>query len=154
MFYQVTSGWGKRTREQNKEEKEKLVNERRAHGILVYDHKKPVGWCQFGPKNELPRIDRMRSYKRKDDENLWRITCFFVDKDYRGKGVAKEALAVALKAIRQRGGRAVEAYPFQAQKGKMSSSFLWNGSLSLFKKFGFTKVARLGRNHYVVRKKL
>src|SRR3989337_1841495 len=50
-----------------------------------------------GTKNERPRIDRMRSYKGKDDENLWRITCFFVDKDYRGKGVAKEALAVALK---------------------------------------------------------
>jgi GNAT superfamily N-acetyltransferase len=60
----------------------------------------------------------MRSYKGKDDENPWRITCFFVDKDYRGKGVAKEALDAALKAIRQRGGRAVEAYPIQAQKGK------------------------------------
>lgn len=155
MFYQTTTGWSKRTGAQNRKEKKRLVDERRAHGILIYKNERPVGWCQFGPKDELPRIDRMRNYKLTNGDGLWRITCFFVDKDYRGRGVANVALAAALKAIKRRGGRLVEAYPIQDQKGRrLPSSFLWYGSLNLFRRFGFVKTSRLGKQHYVVRRTL
>src|ERR687892_2518836 len=35
-----------------------LVERGLAHGILVYDSKEPVGWCQFGPQDELPIRDQ------------------------------------------------------------------------------------------------
>jgi hypothetical protein len=51
-----------------------------------------VGWCQFGTPDELPRIKFARAYREIDnDPPDWRITCFFVDRAYRHKGVAAAA---------------------------------------------------------------
>ena len=41
-------------RVQNQLEKRALVRSGRAHGVLVYTGDEPVGWCQFGPVEELP----------------------------------------------------------------------------------------------------
>src|SRR4051794_41967811 len=91
---------------QNRAEKEARVREGRAHAALVYDGAMCVGWCQFGPPDELPRIKRRRAYL----DGLialpdWRITCFFVDREYRRGGGAAPPPAGALGEIaRPRGG--------------------------------------------------
>jgi hypothetical protein len=41
----------------NRREKRDLVERGHAHGILVYANGEPVGWCQYGPREELPRIN-------------------------------------------------------------------------------------------------
>src|SRR5947199_8013648 len=73
----------------NRKDKETLVRQGRSHAILVYDEKTPVGWCQYGSRDELPRIDAGRGYRKVRQpvgaEKIWRITCFFVDKQYRGQ---------------------------------------------------------------------
>jgi GNAT superfamily N-acetyltransferase len=83
-----------------------------AHAALVYDGDDCVGWCQFGSTDELPRIKRRRAYEsvevRVPD---WRITCFFVDKEYRGQGIASVALRGALREIARMGGGLVESFP-------------------------------------------
>ena len=126
--------------------KEDLVKRDCAHGILVYADGHPVGWCQYGLKNELPRVDHSRSYqslKPKDTaEKIWRITCFVVDGQYRGKGVARTGLRAALDAIRKRGGGMVEAYP--VSKSDQGSNYLYSGTVSMFEKEGFKPVAPLG----------
>ena len=72
---------------QNRSEKERRVREGRAHAALVYDGATCVGWCQFGSPHELPRIKRKRAYlEAVGDPPDWRITCFFVDKEYRARG--------------------------------------------------------------------
>lgn len=90
----------------NRREKRELVERGGSHGILVYAKGEPVGWCQYGPKEELPRIDNSRNYRglAKGTEKLWRITCFVVHKKYRKRGVASAALKAALEAIRNKGG--------------------------------------------------
>ena len=153
MFYHVTEGWSKRSPQQNKVEKRVLVNNGKAHGMLVYHEGKPVGWCQFGPSKELPRIDNMRSYKRSRERELWRITCFFTDRDYRRNGVASEALRSALHFMKEHGVKVVEAYPVDVRK-RRSSSMLWNGTPELFEAAGFTKVGRLGKGQWVVEKRM
>jgi hypothetical protein len=50
-----------KTAAQNRSEKEDRVREGRAHAALVYDGPSCVGWCQFGPADELPRIKRRRA---------------------------------------------------------------------------------------------
>jgi GNAT superfamily N-acetyltransferase len=45
----------------------------------------------------------------------YRLTCFFVDWDYRRKGVAAMALRGALDLIAKAGGGVVEAYPQDTQ---------------------------------------
>ena len=109
MFYQVAKGWRDKNRVQNKAKKHALVMQGKAHGVIVYLNRKPVGWCQFGPSEELPRIENMKDYKPTHQENLWRITCFFTDRDCRRKGVAKAALEGALRAMKDHGAEAVFA---------------------------------------------
>src|SRR6478672_3692974 len=94
---------------QNRSEKECRVREGRAHAALVYDGATCVGWCQFGSPDELPRIKHRRAYlEGLTDLPDWRITCFFVDRACRGRGVASCALGGALEEIARLGGGTVE----------------------------------------------
>ncbi len=132
----------------NKRAKQSRVKRGRSHGIIVYSDASPVGWCQYGTWEELPRLDRSRTYINLGLENgerrkLWRITCFFVERDHRGKGVASFALKALLSAIRTKGGGILEAYPLESleeiprktEKGK--ASLMWSGTVDMFKKAGF-----------------
>src|SRR5690348_15809170 len=95
----------------NQRQKHVLVEQGCAHGILVYSKGEPVGCCQYGPREELPRIDNKRIYKGLAPDStqmLWRITCFAVLKAYRKRGIASAALQAALESIRRKGGGPVE----------------------------------------------
>src|SRR5207249_8797846 len=99
----------------NRRQKEKLVRNGRAHGVIVYANREPVGWCQYGPREELPQVDQSRNYRNlaptDEKKKLWRITCFVVDKNYRKSGVASTALKAVLEGIRNKGGGLAEAIP-------------------------------------------
>jgi ribosomal protein S18 acetylase RimI-like enzyme len=99
----------------SRRDKRALVEKGLSHGILVYSGREPVGWCQYGTEEELPRIDAGTIYRKffagGEDNKLWRITCFWVDRKHRRRGVAAAALKAALGSIRKQGGGLVEAYP-------------------------------------------
>jgi GNAT superfamily N-acetyltransferase len=150
----------------NRRDKEELVQQGLAHGILVYADGEPIGWCQYGSREELPRIDdspKYRTYKENGDK-LWRITCFVVDKRYRRKGVGSIALKAALESIRKKGGGLVEAYPLKPfdklreselrERGHASSfgNVSTHGTVSMFKKQGFKEVGPYGSRNVVMRK--
>jgi GNAT superfamily N-acetyltransferase len=126
--------------------KEARVTQGSAHAALVFDGDLCVGWCQFGSPEELPRIKHLRVYNEvvalPPD---WRITCFFVDKAYRGQGVSSAALAGALVEIARLGGGAVESYPEDVTDRTVSASFLYNSRLKMFENQGFARVRRLGK---------
>jgi len=137
----------------NRAEKECRVKEGRTHAALVFDGEDSVGWCQFGPTAELPRIKHGKEYaKGLTTLPDWRITCFFVDKNYRGKGVTSLALEGAVNEIARLGGGVVESYPEDVEGRSTSGSFLYNATLSIFERQGFEKTRRLGKNHWVVTK--
>lgn len=136
---------------QNRSEKERRVREGRAHAALVYDGPACVGWCQFGPTDELPRIKHRRAYlERLDAPPDWRITCFFVDRKYRRGGVTAAALEGVLGEIARLGGGTVEGYPEDTAGRKVSGAFLNNGTVSMFERQGFGRTRRLGEHHWVV----
>jgi GNAT superfamily N-acetyltransferase len=146
-------GVGHTSAAQNRSQKEYRVREGQAHAALVYDGATAVGWCQFGSTDELPRIKLKRAYLDGLTELPdWRITCFFVDKAYRGQGVAAVALQGALKEIARLGGGTVESYPEDAAGRSVSGSFLYNGTVAMFERLGFVRTRRLGKNHWVVTK--
>ena len=138
----------------NAREKRDLVEKVCAHGILVYADGEPVGWCQYGSREELPRVDSSPRYRRLALENrgerMWRITCFVVDKGYRRRGVASAGLMAALEAMRKKGGGLVEAYP--VSKTDQGSNYIYCGTASMFKKAGFKTITPLatGRTSTVV----
>ena len=137
----------------NRAYKERLVREGKAHAALVFDGDIAVGWCQYGSPDELPNIYHLKEYNAGlDKEPDYRITCFFIDRNYRRKGVAAAALGGALDLIAEAGGGVVEAYPQDTQGKRISSSFLYNGTRSLFEKAGFTYERAKGKNHCVMRR--
>jgi GNAT superfamily N-acetyltransferase len=146
-------------RAKNKQDKKSLVGRGSAHGVLLYDGDNPIGWCAYGPKEEFPRIDNGRNYKRLDlkdkPEKLWRITCFFVDRDYRRRGVANVALRATLNAIKAKGGGVVEAYPVTHEAAKawsQWSNWFWLGTEAMYEREKFNIVSTLGPNHVLMRK--
>lgn len=146
---------GAQRNDQRRFKKECLVQEGRAHAALVYDAAVCVGWCQFGSPQELPRIKRQRAYSEQATPPPdWRITCFFVDKGYRGQGVAHVALQGALQQIAALGGGRVESFPEDVAGRSTSASFLHNGSLAMFEHEGFERVRLLGKHHWLVAKQV
>jgi GNAT superfamily N-acetyltransferase len=152
----------------NRREKRELVERECSHGILVYAKGEPVGWCQYGPKEELPRIENSRKYRGLAPEGgtdrLWRITCFVVDKRYRKRGIASAALKAALEAIRNKGGGLVEAYPIThwedlrrselRRRGRAPAfgNVSTHGTVSMFEREGFKPVAPFGRLNVLMRR--
>jgi hypothetical protein len=66
MYYRKPGPFDSKDYERNRNDKSLLVRLDRSHGILVYSNNEPVGWCQFGPGEELPRIDRKLGYHPTD----------------------------------------------------------------------------------------
>ena len=136
----------------NRREKRELLDKGCARGILVYAKGEPVGWCQYGPSDELPRIDNSRKYRSLAldgaTDKLWRITCFAVLKEYRKRGVASAALQAALEAIKKKGGGLVEAYPITRWESYAFGNESTHGTASMFKRAGFKIVAPFGSTRF------
>lgn len=141
------------TAEGNRALKQRLVNEGRAHAALVFEGDEAVAWCQYGSAEELPNIYHRKEYEA-DLDRLpdYRITCLFVDKKYRRKGMSALALRGALGLIAQAGGGVVEGYPHDTDGQKVS--VLYNGTRSLFERAGFTYVRPKGMKNCVMRKEI
>lgn len=139
--------------DKNREVKRQMVANGETHASLVFDGDLAIGWCQFGPTETLTKIKHRKRYEAELDKLPdWRITCFFVDKRYRGKGVSAVALAGAMEQIKAAGGGLVESYPENTEGRKTQGAFLYNTSLSTFEKQGFERIRQLGMHHWLVRK--
>lgn len=144
-----------RTYESNRDLKCQLVESGRAHAALVFDGDEAVGWAEFGPPEELPNMKHREDYEAGLVELPdYRITCIFVDRRYRRRGVAALALRGALDQISQAGGGVVEGYPHdmakQPEGKKMSSSFLYGGTRRMFEEAGFTYQRAKGQKNCVM----
>jgi GNAT superfamily N-acetyltransferase len=144
-----------RTLESNRQIKERLVRDGQAHAALVFDGDVAVAWCQYGTPAELPNIYHRKEYEaglgRLPD---YRLTCFFVDRDYRRKGVATVALQGALDLIARAGGGVVEAYPHETPDKKVSASFLYSVTRSVFEQAGFSYDRPKGLKNCVMSKQV
>lgn len=149
MGFHPEGGEKDATAEENRERKHARVQAGCAHAALVFDGDECVGWCQFGPPDELPRIKSRATYER----GLialpdWRIGCCYVGKGHRRKGVAAAALAGAIDLIAGYGGGTVEGYPEDA--GSVPAGFLYNGALSTYEQLGFVRDRPIGKHRWVV----
>jgi GNAT superfamily N-acetyltransferase len=143
----------KRAGEGNRGRKERLVGEGRAHAARVFDGDVAVAWCQYGPPEELPDIYHRKEYQAGVGMLPdYRLTCLFVDKNHRRRGVAGVALRGALDLIAQAGGGVVEAYPQDTGGQEMPASSLYNGTRICFQQAGFSYDRRKGKYHSVMSK--
>lgn len=138
----------------NREFKHQLVLQDRTHAAVVFDGDEAVAWAQFGPVQELPNIHHRKDWERGVvDIPDYRITCLFVDRRYRRKGMAAVAVQGALALIAAAGGGLVEAYPHDLPPGKKtSSSFLYNATRTMYDGLGFTYLRPKGAGNCVMSK--
>lgn len=139
MYWRLGSAYRKRPAEINKEAFHGIVQEGPPPGLLVFDGDLAVGWCQLSSRDALPWLDRTPALRRVDELPGWCISCFYVRKGYRKQGVTSALVRGALKAARNAGAPALEAYPLD---GEYTSSSSFTGFASTFLKLGFKPVAR------------
>lgn len=110
-------------------------------GLLAYLDGEVVGWVAIEPRSAYEKLAHSRALKPVDDQEVWSVTCFFVAKKYRRKGVTVGLLKAAVEHVKRQGGRIVEGYPVDAEKD-MPAPFVYTGTASAFLQAGFKEVAR------------
>ncbi len=135
-----------------------LVTEGRRPGLLAYRDRRPVGWVSAGPRPEFGRILRS-PITRLDataaaDQSVWSIACFFIPTEHRGQGVASALLNAAVARARDASAVAIEGYPVDTRGERRQSSSLFTGTLDLFLRLSFAKVAERRPGRPVVRREL
>jgi predicted GNAT family acetyltransferase len=121
-----------------KQRLKKGIEKGTTHAILAYDGNTPVGWLCFGPRESFPRLNRARTLRCDDISDVWSITCFFVRRGFRKKGVASAMLQSALKTMKKMKVKIAEGYPSKPDKnGNYVDTFAWTGTIGLFENAGF-----------------
>jgi GNAT superfamily N-acetyltransferase len=141
MYWRIGGAYRDRASEKNKEALRRIVRRGAPSGLIAFDGDLAVGWCQLTPRDALPRLERMWWFERVDDLPVWSISCFFVRRSYRQKGVMTELIVAAMKAAKRARAPALEAYPVDTRAPK-SSSNTFVGTASAFERAGFKAVAR------------
>jgi GNAT superfamily N-acetyltransferase len=112
-----------------------IVQAGREPGLLAYTDGAPVGWVSIAPREEYEAVLRSPQYRpREDEEGVWSIVCFTVDRGARRQGVCETLLAAAVQHAFARGARAVEAYPHRFKRDD------YMGHVDLFSAYGFETV--------------
>ncbi len=137
--------------EANRKAMKAIVDSGEVPGILAYARDVPVGWCSVAPRMRFPVLSRSRILKEIDETPVWSVVCFFIEKDYRNKGVSARLLRAATEYVKQQGGMLLEGYPVEPKKGKVPDAFVWTGLASTFKKAGFVEVARRSETRPIMR---
>jgi GNAT superfamily N-acetyltransferase len=122
----------------------RVVNAGPAPGLLAYFEDTPVGWVAVAPREEYPRLNRSPKLKPVDDLPVWAVSCFYIDRLYRGTGVAGSLLASAVDHARAQGAAAVEGYPIDPGDGRATNASAFTGVLDMFHAAGFAEIARRG----------
>ncbi len=126
-------------------------------GILAFEEGQAIGWLQVGPRADIPQFNSARRVSAPlddapaDDTSVWAMSCFFVAKAARRRGLSGHLINGGLDFARQNGARVVEACPMDRSKSPLS---LFVGSSHVFEQAGFQQVALRKEGRPLMRKVL
>ena len=146
MYWRIGNAYRRRPQEANRADLRKVVSQGPAPGLLAFDGKVAVGWCQLTPRTSLAWLDR--AWQQVDDRPVWSISCFYIRKGYRRRGITSALIDAAIKAARKAGAAALEAYPLD---GDLSPSASGTGYVSTFLRAGFRIVGRRSQARPILR---
>ena len=142
--------------ERNEYAFKELVDSKQPVGLLAYINGQVVGWCSIAPREQLVRVRTSTTWRPVDEVPVWAISCFFVDKHYRGRQIANQLLLNAIKFARKNGATAIEAYPkdLTASTKPEKDRSLYFGTTKMFKEAGFEEVIRRHPSFPIMRLRL
>ena len=151
MYWRIGSAYRKRPRRANRAAFREVVERGPPPGLLAFDGAVAVGWCQLTPRDAVPWLDRTWRLKRVDDVPVWSLSCLYVRKGYRRRGITSALIVAALQAAERANAPALDAYPFDAD---VSPSASGTGYASTFARAGFRTVARRSPERPIMRREL
>lgn len=134
----------------NRQQQKSIVDAKKIPGLLAYSEGYPIGWIAIEPRSEYPKLAHSKVLKQIDNEEVWSITCLFIEKKHRRKGITVELIKAAVGHAKKYGAKIVESYPVET-KAKQSPAFIFTGTTSSFKNAGFKEVARNSPTHPIFR---
>jgi GNAT superfamily N-acetyltransferase len=126
-------------------------------GLVAYVDDDPAGWVAVEPRTAYPKLRTSRvpwsgRNEDKGDDGIWAVTCFVVRKGYRGRGLTYPLARATIDFARERGARALEAYPMITQPGK---EITWGevhvGARQVFEDAGFVPLTQPTARRVVMR---
>ena len=138
----------------NRDAMHRLVAAGAQPGLLAFDGDRAVGWCALAPRIDYPALTRSRVMRAIDDQPVWSVSCLFIDRAYRGQGVATLLLQAATAFAREHGAKILEAYPVDPVGKRLAAAFAWTGIPASFERAGFNEVARGSPTRPIMRKYL
>ncbi|MEO0759267.1 MAG: GNAT family N-acetyltransferase [Cyanobacteria bacterium J06648_16] len=110
-------------------------------GLLASSDDKPIAWCSIAPRDTHKPLGGDVSI-----DDVWSVTCFFVKREYRNRGISRRLLAAAIDFASINGARHIEAYPVAPD----SPSYRFMGFVPLFEGAGFRFVKMAGSRRNVM----
>ncbi|MFI9545446.1 GNAT family N-acetyltransferase [Streptomyces sp. NPDC052016] len=126
-------------------------------GLVAYFGGTPVGWAAVEPRTAYPRLLRTRvpwTGRQEDraDDGVWAVTCLLTRREYRRRGITYGLARATVPYARDRGARALEAYPMITTPGvEITWGELHVGSREVFAEAGFREVSRPTLRRVVMR---
>ncbi len=148
MYWRIGPEYRRQPPEMNQAAFHSIVRDGPPPGLIALSGNQAVGWCQLTPRDNLAWIDRVANLRRVDDTPVWSISCFYVRKGQRKRGISAALVGAAIDAARKAGASILEAYPLDAD---LTPSASFTGYLSTFLKAGFKIVARHAASRPIVR---
>ena len=120
-------------------------------GLIAYVDGEPAGWCSLGPREDFPTLEKSKILGRVDDQRVWSIVCFYINKDYRRQGVSELILEKVVDYARKKKINLLEAYPVIPNKENYPATFAYTGFYNSFVKAGFKEVIRRSPTRPIMR---
>jgi GNAT superfamily N-acetyltransferase len=146
------SDWKKQQGEGNRQAMKSFVDRGDVPGMLAFESGRPVAWCAFGPRKWYPRLNKSSVTKPIDDEDVVAITCFFVERPARKKGIPLVLLQQVCQFAKEQGAKIIEGYPVEPGERKVDATTALVGIASTFEKARFKEVARRKSDRPIMRR--
>jgi GNAT superfamily N-acetyltransferase len=139
MAWRIGAEYRRRPGAKNKADFREIVKRGPPPGFLAFDGDVAVAWCGLTPRSAIPYIESQWRLRRVDDLDVWSISCFYVRKSHRKRGITYSLIVEALKAAKRGKAPALEAYPLDRALTPSATS---TGVVTTFERAGFKTVVR------------
>ncbi|TLN17233.1 GNAT family N-acetyltransferase, partial [bacterium] len=109
MYWRREGAWEGGNGDANREKMHTLVQGGTLTGLLAYAGSDAVGWVSVAPRVDYAALARSRVLAPVDEQPVWSIVCFFIQRGWRRKGVMRALLRGAVDYAAAHGAHIVEA---------------------------------------------